>query len=235
MDLEFIIGYNEIKKGFVVKVPSQSQQPVHVVLVISKKSADGKVLLVKQNETCRCSDAKLRQYRQENRLLIVNLDNQCVFVQQGELAERLKQRGVERIEFTRPVEGAPIREAIDVHGVDIKSDEEFTELMVSSLKEAEEFLKKEEQVGKGFCDKSGFRNTPNLREIIRQYMLLHPKKAVSEIISNMLKIWNTAAKDDREQQRLSQEKYQRLREDILRRVLLDRIKKDEIEKRAEMI
>lgn len=210
-------------------VNPQSRVPTHQVLVISKKTtADGKILLVKQKEACHCSDEKLKQYRKENRLLIVDMHNQKIIVQQGECADFFKGRGVDRIEFKPHVGGAQSREAIDINDIHELSEEEFNELMAASLKEATEQLEKGKEVLNGLMHKCGCKPTPNLRDIIRQYLKQNPEKSISEIITRMLSIWRDAAKEDREQEKISEEKRQRIVEDIIRRRLLDTVVKDEI-------
>jgi hypothetical protein len=213
----------------VKRIDGQPKVFTHQVFVVSKKSLqDGTVLLVKQKEACTCTDEKLKQYRKENRLLIVDLMNQKVVVQKGECAEFFKARNIDKIEFKAHPEGSQAPKAMGVTGFHEVSEEEFAVLMAVSLKEASDQLERGKEVLKKFTSECRCKDTPNLREIIRQYLKLHPEKSVSEIVTRMLEIWNSAAKDDREQAKISDEKKQRLTEDLMRRRLLDSVVKDEI-------
>ena len=189
------------------------------VFVISKKSPQGEVLLVKQKEACHCSDKKIEQYRKENRLLIVNLCNQEIMVQKG--VTSLKERGIDRIEFKQT------DRAIAINHVTELSEEEFSLLMTSSLKEAANQLKAEKVV-RGFTQQTGFRNTFSLCDIIHAYIIQNPQLSIDKIISRMLEIWSTAQKDDAEQAKIEEDKKQILHEDLLRRRLLDDVVNENI-------
>ncbi len=225
---------------FIEKMPAEN---VPLVFIISKKSTNDTSILVKQTEACLFTQNKIAQYRNENRLFLFDPLNQRVIIQKNDpamercealidLAESLKKRSV--IEFkTSTNTSQPVRASLQIATVEEVSEEEFNTMVAASLKAAADQLEKGKKVAESFSKKAGTKNNAALRELVRHYVQFYYKSSTDDIVQRMLDIWNEAAKDDRQQQEAAEKKYQRLVDDIQRRIRQDGIKKDEIESTQE--